>query len=561
MPAHASIKKQLKRADKLLSDGKLLAARDAYFEVCQQAPNDDKVWAILGAIAKQLGHPKDAEYAFSKAIASNPNVAAYYLELAQMQASLQNYAHAERNFQTHLLMQPDSATGHHAIALFYRRLGRLSEAEKYYRHAISIDKFNPQLLMELGGLLQQLGRFKESLVTYEDARQVNPSDPLIYDGLGSVYRDQKLFDQAISAFKHALMLNPGHEANYHFNMGITYQEIGRPQQALDHLEKSLSIDPNHAYSKLSRAHILLALGRFQEGWAAFESRLQHPEWLQQYGNIQLSAPRWEGQPITGGNVLVIAEQGFGDTLQFCRYLPLVAQCCCKVIVYCKPELVRLVQEVEGVSEVISTRDALNECHIDAYVYMMSLPHFLAPEPDHVYWNGTYLTPDIALREQWQHRITGTGLKVGIVWAGSPSHHKNALRSLSLSAFRALANIPDIDIYSLQKGPGAEQLGTSPEGLSITDCGTQITDFADAAAAISCLDLVICVDTAIAHLAGGLGKAVWVLLYFPPDWRWQLKGESSAWYPSMRLFRQDSMRDWSPVIENVTAELRKLSANQ
>ncbi|MBI3773088.1 MAG: glycosyltransferase family protein [Gammaproteobacteria bacterium] len=554
-----NIKKQLKLAEKLLSEGKLLAARDAYFTACQQAPNDDKIWAKLGSIAKQLNHPRDAVFAFGKAIAVNSNIAAYYLELAQAQASLQNYTDAERNFQTHILMQPDSTAGCHAIAFFYRRLGRLNDAEKYYRQAISLNNADPQLHIELGGLLQQLGRFQEALTAYETARQLDPDNPLIYDCIGSIHRDQCLYEQAFIAFKRALALSPAHEASYHFNMGITYQERGQPQQALNHLEKALSIDPNHAHAKLSRAHLLLALGRYKEGWVEFESRLQHPEWLQQYGNLQLSAPRWDGKPLPDGTLLVIAEQGFGDTLQFCRYLPLLAQRCHKLIVYCKPELVRLLRNVDGISEIISTRDVLDDRRIDACVYMMSLPHYLAPEP--VHWNGTYLTSDTVLREQWQQRISDAGFKIGLVWAGSPSHQKNAVRSLSLPAFNPLATVAGVSFYSLQKGPRAEQLATPPKGLSITDLGAQITDFADAAAAISCLDLVICADTATAHLAGGLGKAVWVLLYFPPDWRWQLEGESSVWYPSMRLFRQDTTRDWSPVIENVTAELRKLSAKQ
>lgn len=333
----------------------------------------------------------------------------------------------------------------------------------------------------------------------------------------------------------------------------------RLDDALVCLDKANAIDPNFAGAHWNRAQIFLLRGNFKQGWQEYEARLHSPEVIKRFGFREFSEPIWDGSDIGDKTLLVYAEQGYGDAIQFCRYLPLLQARIQHLFFECRPELLRLMRGLTGGITCIARRDDSREPTIpfDYRIPMMSLPRIFGTELNTIPANVPYLIPDPALIQQWRTRIQDNGLRVGLVWAGSPSHQSNRYRSLSLEQLLPLANIPDVSFYSLQKGVAAAQAAHPPTGMKLIDLSGDITDFSDTAAIISNLDLVISVDTSVAHLAGALGRPAWVMLYFPAEWRWLLDRNDSPWYPSMRLFRQSSTREWGPVLQQMASALRAL----
>jgi len=297
---------------------------------------------------------------------------------------------------------------------------------------------------------------------------------------------------------------------------------------------------------------LLVQGHFPEGWEEYEWRwktkgLLSPRQL-------LPQPLWDGRPLAGRAILLHAEQGLGDTIQFIRYLPLVAQRGGRVIVECQPELQRLVQAMTPDIPVLARGQPLPDFAFQCP--LLSLPKALGTTLATIPATVPYLHADAQNVQMWRDRLAGHGsaLKVGLIWAGNPHHKNDRNRSVKLASLAPLAQVPGVQFYSLQKGAAAAQAKTPPPGMDLIDRTDDLQDFADTAAMIANLDLVIAVDTSVVHLAGALAKPVWTLLPYCPDWRWLLKRQDSPWYPTMRLFRQPEIGDWDSVIQQLAAAL-------
>jgi hypothetical protein len=296
----------------------------------------------------------------------------------------------------------------------------------------------------------------------------------------------------------------------------------------------------------------LLLGDYERGWAEYE-------WRWRTGEMHLPSfaqPRWDGAPLGGRTVLLYAEQGLGDALQFVRYAPLVRQRGGRVIVACRAPLLRLLAGCAGIDRLADQAGDLPA--FDVYAPLLSLPHLLGTTLATVPAAVPYLHADPALVERWRGELAaGPAFRVGIGWQGSPLHPADRRRSVPVSFFRPLAAVPGVRLYSLQKGTGAEQLGGPHGRFPAEDLSPRLADFADTAAVMKNLDLVITVDTALAHLAGALGLPVWVALPFAPDWRWLTGRDDSPWYPTARLFRQPRAGAWAEVFGALAAELRRL----
>lgn len=552
MSTHHIVKKYKAQAKQLLKQGKLLEARAAYFQAAQLDANDDRLWAALGEISSRLNHPKDTEAAYRNAVAINPNCPDYYLELGHAQAAQKNIAGAEQSYNNYLLMSPNAAAGYKALAALARQCGQMEKADRHYQRAMSLSPNDEAGLLEWAGLLRHIGRYEKALAIYQDAQRLNPVRWEVYEGLAGVYCDQRHFDLALQSHERALKLHPEREIDYRCNLAGLYYESGDWLQALAQCDLALKSNPQHVHARMQRAYILLALGRWQEGWAEHEVRFQHPEWLAKHPKPLMPVPMWQGESLPDATILVEEDQGYGDSFQFCRYLSLLAEKCGKVVVRARPAVERILKRVAGVADVIPITATSANMQIDRYVYMLSLPHLVGRGEDKIHRTPPYISAEPALIEQWRPRISSPCPKVGLVWAGSVSHGKNAFRSIPLAMFKPLANIKGVSFYSLQKGDAAQQVTNAP--FPIIDLSPELHDFNHTAAAIAHLDWVITVDTAVAHLAGGMGKPVWTLLYFPPDWRWQRDGEATPWYPSMRLFRQDIDCAWEPVLARVGGAL-------
>ena len=278
------------------------------------------------------------------------------------------------------------------------------------------------------------------------------------------------------------------------------------------------------------------------------------------GQCEFPKPRWAGEPLNGKTILIYAEQGFGDTLQFSRYLNLLREQGARIIFYCDRELVSLFENFAFLHKVEtkSYQKALTES-FDFHIPLMSLPFYCGTTLENIPAQVPYIQADAEKIEHWRKRLEKNDFKVGLVWAGRETHLKNQRRSCGLDVFAPLADIKGVSFFSLQKGEAAQALSSPPASMRIDDLSAGLNDFSDTAAAIENLDLVITVDTAVAHLTGALAKPVWTLIYSPPEWRWMIDGDDSPWYPSMRLFRQSSSEEWGPVLERVAVSLRELLA--
>jgi hypothetical protein len=332
------------------------------------------------------------------------------------------------------------------------------------------------------------------------------------------------------------------------------QAIGKVAEAEADCRRALLLDPSFAAAHWNLALNLLLQGRYAEGWQEYEWRWKKPDFTSPCRHTDV--PLWDGSPLEGRTILLHAEQGFGDAIQFVRYLPLVVQCGGEVILECHPQLVKLFQTIEGPKKVVSFGTPLPI--INCQAPLLSLPRIFGTILQNIPLRCPYLAVTSSYREKWTALVSAhpASLKVGLVWAGKS--YPDPLRSCRLAEFAPIAAIENATYYSLQLGDGSKEIGSTPTGMTLIDLTEQIHDFADTAALIEQMDLVISIDTSVAHLAGALGKPVYLMLPFATDWRWLLDRSDSPWYPTMRLFRQKQPGEWGDVIRRVHTTLETFS---
>ena len=453
-----------------------------------------------------------------------------------------------------LQLRPDYADAHNNLGIILKDIGQLHEAMSCFRKAVALKPAFFEAYVNLGGILRSQGSLDEAIACFQKAVQLNPLFYGTYNDLGIMLKDKMRFDEAVICFQTALGLNPRFLESY-INLGNTLQAKGLIDEAVACFQKAVQLCPDSAYAHYNLSLALLQSGNFREGWEKYERR-RDIEGLS-YLRTHFSQPLWDGSDMRGGAVLLLGEQGFGDIIQFVRYAPFVTQRNARLILCCHKELKSLMQNVDGIQEVVTYGEQLPE--FAAYCPLLSLPFIFRSLIENIPTNIPYIRVDTSLSPQWEETIQSgsSRLKAGLVWSGNPDNASLLYKSCLLQTFSPLAELDDVTFYSLQKGAAAAQAKNPPRGMNLIDYTEEINDFADTAALIQHLDLVISVDTAVAHLAGALGKPVWTLLPYPPDWRWMLNREDSPWYPSMRLFRQCSPGDWEPVIAHIGTELRKL----
>jgi tetratricopeptide (TPR) repeat protein/glycosyltransferase involved in cell wall biosynthesis len=450
-------------------------------------------------------------------------------------------------YQQALALDPTAAEVHLNLGNTLRRLDRREMAIAHYRQAVSLDPGNVIAHNNLGVTLRQQGDPEGAIVHYRQALMLDPNYPDTHFNLANALRDQDDFVAAVQHYRRAIVQRPQHTDAW-INLGNTLKSQGKVQEAIDCYRRVLAIDPHHASAHNNLGHALLLSGDLPQGFA-------ENEWRWQVANYKpprppLPQPMWDGSDLSGKTILLYAEQGFGDTIQFIRYVPLVAQRGGTVIVECQPLLVRLLQTVAGIDRVIPRGEVLPK--FDVQAPLLSLPHLFGTTLDRVPAEISYLS---AKSSELKLGESPVQFKVGLVWAGSPTNRNDRHRSCRFADLAPLLQIPGVCFYSLQKGDRASELQQCSAATSVIDLSDQLNDFADTAAAVAQLDLVISVDTAVAHLAGALGKPVWLMLCTDPDWRWLLDRSNSPWYPTVRLFRQSHAGDWSTVIAEIQQTLR------
>jgi hypothetical protein len=432
----------------------------------------------------------------------------------------------------------------------------LDDAIAGYRREIA-NKPLPEAYNNLGIALRDNGQLDEAIAAYRQAIAINPDLAEPHNNLASALLDKGRLDEAIDAFAKAISLNPT-LAEVHNNLGVALAERGRLGEAIAAHRRAVALKPNLAKAHHRLGMALLTRGDFQEGWEEYEWRWKCegvPLLLRNFPQ-----PQWNGEPLDGRTILLHAEQGFGDAIKFVRYVPLVAQRGGKIVIVCFAELEKLFRAMPGNWQIVAPGRPFPA--FDLHAPFMSLPRVLGTTLSNIPRNVPYLHADAEQVARWRQRLANLSprLNVGLAWAGKPAQQNDRNRSINLAKFTPLGQVTGVRFFSLQKGTPAAQAKTPPTQMELVDWTEELKDFADTAALIANLDLVISVDTAVAHLTGALGKPIWTLLSFAPGWHWLLDREDSPWYPSMQLFRQTSVGDWDTVIARV-AEALSLRASE
>ena len=501
----------IKFGTQLMNSGQFDQVEDLFHQMLQTHENHSDALHFMGLISHRKGKSQDAIDFISKAIEKNPRIAVYYYNLGYI----------------------------------FTALGQLEKAIKAYKYSISL----------------------------------KPNYTEAINNLGLILYDQDKIEESIILFQQAIRSNCDY-TNAYYNLGKAYQAQGNPQAAITAYDGVLKIFPDSPETRFNRSLSLLLTGNLEEGWMEYEQRFSN---LKDPTKIlkKKDAQRWDGASFVGKRLLVVDEQGIGDTLQFIRYLPMVKELGGTVIFETIESLMRLLENFQGIDELWDrTSIKRSDLAFDLYIPLMSLPGIFKTTLEKIPARVRYIFPDTTKVKYWRQRLNKGRIKVGIVWAGKttteyrqtrmsrlehvhlrwagqPASKFASKRLASLEYFVPLTKIEGIQLYGLQKGNAADQARTFSGSVNVINLCEESTDFSEVAAAMENLDLIISVDTAFAHLAGAMGKPVWVLIPFVPDWRWMLTREDSPWYPSMRLFRQPEKDEWAQVFQRVAGELHAL----
>ncbi len=445
-------------------------------------------------------------------------------------------------------IDPDFTEAWFRLGVLEQVRGNADESIKCYRRALSLRSDHVEAMINLGNILRVKGEHDEALALLKRAAEARPDHASTYNTLGAVYKDRDDLDTAIAWYRKAIDMDPQFAEALN-NLGVALREKAHFAEAEEAFRKAVVVQSNLAEAHFNLATVLLLSGNFSEGWEEYEWRLQLPDSPSRH----LTKP-WKGEDVSGKSILLLAEQGFGDTIQFIRYAPLLAERGGTVFVACQRELITLFEKLKGISRVFDLQLPLPAS--DLQCHLLSLPRLMTTDLNEIPSHVPYISAEPSAVERWRQLVSKEqgSYRIGLAWSGDPAYRNDRIRSLRPEQVSPLLGTTGTVFFKLHKN--TESGASHCSGTGIVDYTPFIQDFADAAACIQHLDLVISVDTSIAHLAGAMGKPVWTLLPFVPDWRWMLNREDTPWYPTMRLFRQTSPGDWESVINRVADELKK-----
>jgi tetratricopeptide (TPR) repeat protein len=560
----------VRAASVALALGDFSAALDRFAQALEQHPNSAPAHAGRALALAAMDRPAEALPCFDRSLQLNHADPTTHANRALTLSRLGRPTEALAAFDTALSQNPRHVHALDNRGTVLHALGQHQQALASHDAALALDPNFPPAHNNRGATLQALHRHAEALAAHDKALALTANDPQIHNNRATALQALDRYPDAMAAYNRAITLRPGY-ADALGNRAVLLQMTGRPTEAMASFNAALAIRPLDANLRFNASLCRLLLGDLDAGWRDFEHRWDNA--LMAAERRDFGRPRWQGE--TTGTVLLHAEQGFGDTLQFCRYAPLVADLGVRVVLEVQPALLRLMRRLDPRLTVIARGEPLPP--FDRHCPLMSLPLTLngtAPSAPTVMVGAGppstpsrhlhpspnfYLRADPNMTARWRDRIAAIpGRNIGLVWAGSPRQHAPELRaadrrrSIQLQQFAPLAAVPDVTFISLQKGQAADQ--PRPPGMNLLDFTAELTDFDDTAALIAALDLVISVDTAVVHLAGALGVPVWVLNRFDTCWRWLLGRTDSPWYRSVTLFRQPALGDWDSVMQQVAAAL-------
>jgi tetratricopeptide (TPR) repeat protein len=527
--------------------GRFVDAIESYDRALVVRPDFVEALSNRGNALKAVKRLEDALESYGQALELRPDCVEVLYNRGNALKELKRLDDAVESYDRALSVYP-----HHAEALSNRgtaleELGRLEDALKSYDRAVAVRADFAEALSNRGNTLKALGRFEEALESYDRVLAAQPEQVEALYNRGVTLQELQRSADAVESYDRALAVRPHHPEALS-NRGSALQELRRFADALESYNRAVAIRPDYAEAQWNRALLLLLSGSFADGWLGYESRRKMPSWTPQSFN----GPEWSGDSLAGKRLLLYAEQGFGDTIQFARYAPLAAARGARVILEVQPPLRSLLTTLNGVEAVVARGDPLPP--FDLHCSLLSLPFLFGTTRDTIPTDVPYIRPTAERCDVWRRRLARDTAIVGLVWSGSPESRIDRQRSIPFDQFAPLLAIPGIRFVSLQKDVRATDACALREQNEVIDLGVDLKDFSDTCAVISQLDLVVTVDTAVAHLAGAIGKPVWILLPYVPDFRWLLDCTDSPWYPSARLFRKSQGSDWAEVVSRVESEL-------
>ena len=623
MSSSTSILEKIELAVKLHQKQQFKQAETIYREILAEDENQTDALRLLGVILNQEGNFQEAVNLIEKAISLKPNDILAYFNLGNVYKAQGKFNKAIKAFEKIIELKPNYNTAYHNLGLIYQDLEKLDKAINYYKKSIEINPQAYDSYNNLGMLYKEEDNLEKAMECYEKAIEIKPDVAEIYNNLGNVYQDKEEWDKALFYYEKAITINPcypeahnntgvvyqekeewdkaipfykkamefrpsygeaynniavaynkkkdyenaiayckkslelnpnSHEA--YNNMAISYQDQGLWEKAIALYQKVLTIKPDYIEARNNLGLLLLLLGKLQEGWKESEGRFDGKT----YKKAKPKTPMWDGSDLNGKSLIIWNEQGLGDAIQFVRYGKMAKEKGGKITIKVHPFLVSLFQECLEDKFTIIAQNEGDIYSYDEQISIMSLPYVLGTTLETIPGNTPYIFPPQNLRK---HCILtpSNNLKVGIVWA---SHIKNkgmyAKKTCSAQLFMELLSIPNVHFYSLQVGVDAQQINPYLTNERVDDFSDKLKDFVDTATVVSQLDLVISIDTAVAHLAGAMNKPTWLLLPYVADWRWLLDRDDSPWYPSMKIFRQPSLKDWESVFADIKLQLQEVVNN-
>jgi tetratricopeptide (TPR) repeat protein len=567
--------------------GRLADAERAYRQLLNTDPNNADALHLLGVLNGQLGRSDAAAQFMRRAIAINSTVAVYHGNLGLTLDRLGRLDEAIESFEQALALGSTEPNILNNYADALRKKGSLELSIAIFRSLLAKHPSFPEALNNLGIALTATNKIDEAIAQYRLAIRANPQFAEAHNNLANALIKKRDFNGAVTEFQRALAIRPDYP-DAMMNMGIALRDLDRRDEALKLFDRALRLRPDFFEAHLNRGQALcdihdlegaiaafrkaiylrpddpaphfhlsgalLLKGDFADGWREYEWRLLKTDFP--FANLHFSQPRWTGEDLNGKRIYLHAEQGAGDLIQYCRLIPLLTQRGAHTILGSPPHMLRLLRTLEGVSQI--TTEIPPKSEADYHCWLLSLPLLLGLRMESIPSRVPYLHPDSELVEKWKARMANLppGKKIGLCWAGNPQHSNDHNRSIPAGLFAPLGQVPNANFISLQKGNAGND--PPPTELNLRDHMIDVDDYADTAALIASLDLVISADTSVAHLAGALGKPTWTLLPYHPDLRWLLDRADSPWYPTMRIFRQPRPKDWPSVIRWIADELRQFS---
>jgi tetratricopeptide (TPR) repeat protein len=568
-----------------VAQGNLQSAAEAFSSAIRLKPDNADAHNNLGNILTNQGRLEEAAASYSRAIALRPDYAVVHSNLGNVLSGQEKLDEAIASYRRAIELQPDYAVAYLNLSNTLKKQNKLGEATAACRDALKYDPNYAEAYLNLANILMDQGKLTEAEATCAKAVALKPDMALFHYNLANILKGQGKLEQAIVEYSTSIRLNPK-SFQAMLNMGNAFELQGNFDKAESAIFQALAVRPDYpeallnlgnlrmlqgrhddAEAAIGRAGELapempgahlnkglhwLVRGRLADGWPEYEWRWQCPTAFPPPRG--LPEPQWLGEELNGRAILLHCEQGIGDAIQFVRYAPLVAARGGKIFIECPPTLTRLFQNTANLGAIITKGDPLPRFELQCP--LMSLPLAFKNDLKSIPAAVPYLFPDPKLVETWGKKLKPSNgkRKIGLVWAGSPTFRNDLYRSMLVSKLKALASVKNADFYSLQKKSSSSPIDFSQAGIELIDLTADLNDFADTAALISHLDLVIGVDTAVVHLAGAMAKPVWLLVPFNPDWRWMLNRSDSPWYPTMRIFRQTKLGDWDSVMQRVSETL-------